>query len=136
MLDLPSLRSWRHVVGWTLHPDERPREEGAEWCLRYQPQYVYVKFDCESWKIGDLDPGVYPMRARSKVWLVNKETKVKAKRTGFTCVPDFSGTCHMYQGASLHAVIVDCLLHNTATSSADMMAAYAPDPSCVEERVL
>ena len=53
-----------------------------------------------------------------------RESKIKAKRTGFCCVPDFSGTCHMYQGASLHAVIVDCLLHTSATTTMDMLACY------------
>ena len=112
------------IVGWTLHADERSAEGGGERCLRYQPLYIYVRFEGESWQIGDLDPGVYPLQPYSKIWVVNKESKIKAKRTGFCCVPDFSGTCHMYQGASLQAVIVDCLLHNSATATKDMLACY------------
>ena len=112
------------IVEWTLHADESSAEAGGERCLRYQPLYIYVRFEGESWQIGDLDPGVYPLQPYSKIWVVNKESKIKAKRTGFCCVPDFSGTCHMYQGASLQAVIVDCLLHNSATATKDMLACY------------
>ena len=96
----------------------------GERCLRYQPEYIYVHFEGETWRIGDQEPGVYPLQAKSKIWLVNPETKVKVKRTGFCCVPDFAGTCHMYQGASLPAVIVDCLLHSSVTTGKDMIASY------------
>ena len=97
----------------------------GERCLRYQPQYLFVQFEGERWVIGDLEPGVYPLQVHSKIWVVNRETKVKVKRTGFCCVPDFSGACHMYQGASLPAVIVDCLLHSSVTTVKDMIASYA-----------
>ena len=96
----------------------------GERCMRYQPKYIYVHFEGETWRIGDQEPGVYPLQAKSKIWLVNPELKVKVKRTGFCCVPDFAGTCHMYQGASLPAVIVDCLLHSSVTTVTEMMASY------------
>ena len=96
----------------------------GERCLRYQPQYIFVHFEGETWTIDDLEPGVYPLPAHSKIWIVNKAAKVKVKRTGFCFVPDFAGTCHMYQGASLPAVIVDCLLHSSVTTVKDMIASY------------
>ena len=122
------LRLYKHRRGfireWTLHADEDSVEVSGERCLRYQPQYIFVHFEGETWTIDDLEPGVYPLPAHSKIWIVNKAAKVKVKRTGFCCVPDFSGTCHMYQGASLPAVIVDCLLHSSVTTVTDMMASY------------
>jgi len=118
------------IQGWTLHPNEDSKEANGERSLRYQPKYIYIKFENATWQIEDLEPGVYPLQPRSVIWAVNKQTKVKAKRTGFDLVPDFSGTCNMYQGSSLLAAIVDCLMHDTATKPHDMLAAYV-GPLCV-----
>lgn len=96
----------------------------GERCLRYQPQYIFVHFEGETGRIDDLEPGVYPLPAHSNIWVVNKAAKVKVNRTGFCDAPDFSGTCHMYQGASLPAVIVDCFLHSSVTTVMGMMACY------------
>ena len=43
-----------------------------------------------TFRIADLPVGVYPLTPRSRTRLVNKATKVKARRTGFFLVPDFA----------------------------------------------
>ena len=69
-------------------------------------------------------PGVYPLEPIGKDWFVCEHTRVKAKRTGFQVVPDFSATAHMLQGATLIAAIVDCLEAGHLSRLADMLAAY------------
>ena len=98
------------VAGWTLHPDESSEVEGGERRLQHQPLCIYVKFEGGEWQISDLEPGVYPLQPSSRPWLLSEGTKMKAKRTGFFIVPDFSGTAHMYQGSTEKAVIADCLM--------------------------
>jgi len=85
------------IVGWTLHPDETSVVDDGERRLSQQPRCIYVKFEGVAWRIGDLDPGVYPLFPKTKKWEIGKETKVYAKRTGFELLPDLSGTDHMYQ---------------------------------------
>ena len=92
--------------------------------MQQQPLCIYLHFAGATWQIGDLDPGVYPMEPRSRTWLVNEQTKVKARRTGFHIIPDLSATAHMLQGATLEAVIADCLEHGHTTKLVDMLAAY------------
>ena len=112
------LKLFRHrrgvVVGWTLHPDEASPVVDGERILQHQPLCVYAQFEGASWQIqppglAALDPGVYPLQPTTKVWTIDEETKVKAKRTGFSSTPDFCRTAHNEQGASETAAIVDCL---------------------------
>jgi hypothetical protein len=63
------------------------------------PQCIFVKFENAPWRIGDLEPGVFPLTPKVRVWSVNELLKVKARRYGFTLLPDLAGTAHMYQGA-------------------------------------
>ena len=90
-----------YIIGWTLHSDEASTVEDGERRLTHQPICVYIKFEGATWRIGDLDLGVYPLFPTSKKWEIGKETKVFAKRTGFELVPDVSGTDHMYQARHL-----------------------------------
>ena len=83
-----------------------------------------MKFDNASWQVGDLEPGVYPLTAKNKTWAVNETLKVKARRFGYSLVPDLAGTAHMYQGATLHAAVVHLLAVDHKPRMSDMMAAY------------
>ena len=135
------LKLYKHrrctLIGWTLHPDEASEVEGTERNLNFQPLCLYLKFEGAAWQVGDLEPGVYPLEPRSKDWFISEWTKVKAKRTGFQVVPDFSATAHMLQGASLHAVIADCLEAGHVSRLSDMVAAYvALSRAKVKENVL
>ena len=77
------------------------------------------------------------MEAVTRTWLVNESTKVKAQRTGFRVIPDFSATAHMLQGATLEAVIADCLEHGHTTKLVDMLSAYVGlSRAKVKEKVL
>lgn len=92
--------------------------------LSKQPDMIYLKFENVRWKLDDLERGVYPMKASGKIWKVSEATNIKARRTGFPIVPDFGQTAHSMQGASLAAVIVDCLPVDHCPKGTDMLAAY------------
>ena len=64
------------------------------------------------------------MLPKAKVWYVHEKNKVKANRTGFVILPDFSGTAHMVQGTTLVSAIVDCLEAGHAAKLTNMLAAY------------
>ena len=68
---------------------------------------IFVQFKDASWRIKDLEPGVYPLTQFSRTWMVNKRTQIQARRTGFFLTPDFSSTAHMVQGQTLPAVFAD-----------------------------
>ena len=81
------------VVGWELHPGDRIQQPGSERLLSYLPQIIYVYFNRATWQIHPgLPKGVFPMKAVTREWEVNKATKSKVSRKGFTLVPDFACT--------------------------------------------
>ena len=105
--------------------DQASTENGLERVLDLQPDLIYLKFENAKWRIhDDLEKGVYPMKVTGKVWNISEGTKIKAKRWGFQFVPDFGQTAHSVQGASLAAVIVDCLTVDLCSKTTEMLAAY------------
>ena len=60
----------------------------------------------------------------TKVWTIDEDSKVKAKRTGFLGTPDFCRTAHNEQGASETAAIVDCLEVQHTSKLGDQLASY------------
>ena len=93
--------------------------------LELQPDLIYLKFENAKWRVHeDLEKGVYPLKATGKNWIISEGTKMKANRLGFQIVPDFGQTAHSVQGASLAAVIVDCLPVDLCSRTAEMLAAY------------
>ena len=95
------------IIGWQLHPETKMKENAGECILSRQPIQIFVKFTGAQWRIMDLDEGVYPLTQASRTWMVNKATKIQARRTGFFLIPDFSSTAHMIQGQTLPAVFAD-----------------------------
>ena len=83
-----------------------------------------MRFGNATWRVGDLEPGVYPLTAKSKTWAVNEVLKVKARRFGYSIVPDLAGMAHMYQGAMLFAAVVHVLAVDYKPRMSYMMAAY------------
>ena len=105
--------------------DQASTENGLERVLDLQPDLIYLKFENAKWRIhDDLEKGVYPMKVTGKVWNISEGTKIKAKRWVFQFVPDFGQTAHSVQGASLAAVIVDCLTVDLCSKTTEMLAAY------------
>ena len=97
------------VVGWDLHVGDRVREAGSERLLNYLPNIIYIKFPGATWQIHrGLPQGVFPLRAVTRDWELNKATKTKVSRKGFTLVPDFACTGFMTQGETLQAELADC----------------------------
>ena len=87
-----------------------------------QPDLICLKFEGATWTVHkDLGRGIYPLKATGNIWTVNEKTNIKAKRKGFQIVPDFGQTAHSMQGASLEAVIVDCLQADHVCKMTDML---------------
>jgi len=88
------------IVGWQVYPDTEYSSMDQECILSRQPVAILVKFNGAEWRIHkDLDCGVYPVTLASRTWIINKATKVQARRTGFFLVPDFSSTAHILHGS-------------------------------------
>ncbi len=100
------------IYGWAPHPEETSEDVDGILLLDRLPQTVYVEFPGATWVVDDLPPGVHPVPPASRTWVVNKHTKVKARRTGFFLVPDFASTAHMIQGQSLDAASADVVNDN------------------------
>ncbi len=100
------------IQGWAPHPEETRQEVDGVLMLSRLLRAIYVKFPGATFRIADLPVGVHPLTPRSRTWLVNKATKVKARRTGFFLVPDFASTAHMIQGQSLEAAFADVVHAN------------------------
>ena len=83
-----------------------------------------MKFEGAEWKIDDLEPGVFPLMPKSIIWLVHRDLKVKARRTGFQVVPDFSATAYIMQGMSLWSVAGDCFEVGHKSTQRNMISAY------------
>ena len=97
------------VIGWDLHLGDRVRETGSERLLNYLPNIIYIKFSNVTWQIHPkLAQGVYPLKPVSHVWELNRTTKAKVSRKGFTLVPNFACTGFMTQGEALQAELADC----------------------------
>ena len=93
--------------------------------MQHQPLCLYLKFEGEEWRVHpDLEPGVYPLGPKSIMWFVNEKLKVKAKRTGFQIVPNFSATAYIMQGMSLWSVAADCFEAGHVSKQRDMISAY------------
>ena len=112
-------------VRQSTYIDQASAEDGVERVLELQPDLIYLKFENANWRVhDDLEKGVYPLKATGKVWNISEGTKMKAKRWGWSVVPDFGQTAHSVQGASLAAVIVDCLTVDLCSRTTEMLAAY------------
>ena len=97
------------VVGWDLHAGDRVREAGPERLLNYLPNIIYLRFKGATWQVHPgLEPGVFPLKAVTRDWELNRETKTKISRKGFTLVPNFACTGFMMQGKTLEAELADC----------------------------
>ena len=93
--------------------------------LDLQPELIYLKFENTKWRVHDLlKHGVYPMKAKGKIWIISEGTKISAKRQGFAIVPDFGQTAHSMQGASKVAVVVTCFAVDDCAKHTDTLAAY------------
>jgi len=69
------------------------------------PKVLYLRFPGCTFKIGNLEPGVFPLTRNSRTWMVNTTTGVTAKRTSFFAVPDFGSTVHQVQGKTIKALL-------------------------------
>ena len=109
----------------TAYSDQASAKNGVERVLELQPDMIYLKFENVKWRVhDDLEKGVYPLKVTGKIWNISENTKMKAKRWGWCFVPDFGQTAHSVQGASLAAVIVDCLTVDLCSRTTEMLAAY------------
>jgi hypothetical protein len=96
------------IVGWELHSADSKATGEFQSVLKYLPKVVYVQFTGAIWQLQGLAVGVLPMFSKERTWILNKTTKTKLQRKGFTLVADFASTAFMTQGETLDALIADC----------------------------
>ena len=113
------------IYGWTLHPETLFTDlENGESLLDRLPLVIYIHFPDATWTIGKLPQGVYPLRSKSRGWLVNKYAHIAARRTGYLLIPDFASTSHMIQGATLAAAFWGCQDAAGTVSMASQISGY------------
>ena len=72
------------------------------------PECLYLQWPGATWiEEPALGPGIAKIEPRYIVWALDKSWTQKIERRGFTIASDFSGTAHSFQGANLHAAIID-----------------------------
>ena len=110
------------LVGWVLHPFEKKQPSKGTVVLEYSPTALLVKFDGADWVLGDLDPGVYPVKVQKKDWYLDSdspkpENKVSREQVGVG--PDYARTAYSTQGLTLDAALVDlCFSDETNPTTA------------------
>ena len=107
------------IVGWDLGEDISCRS--TDHTLKGLPKCIYVQFDsyqsahggggCEptpcSWKIGDLEDGVYPITPVGKSWDFQS---VAVNRYQLPISPSFARTAFSMQGRTLQSGKIDLLM--------------------------
>ena len=84
----------------------------------------YVHFPEATWCIGNLPPGIFPLKRMTRTWKVNKHAGIEARRTGFGILADVGCTAHMIQGATLEAAFVDLQHRSSKATMTLRFAAY------------
>ena len=112
------------IVGWVLHGDDRIDSSEPQRLLKHLPLCIFVRFEGAEWQIDGLPVGVFPIEPVEREWVINKQTKAKAKRRGFPLIPDYGSTSHLVQGESLEAEIGDCGDALDNTSQQDSLSSY------------
>ena len=72
------------------------------------PKVIFVQFQKVSWELENLPPGLLPIHAVDRTWVVNRDTEARLTRRGFTLVNEFASTAFMMQGETLEAMLADC----------------------------
>ena len=96
------------IVGWSLHPADKQHPEAGQRVLSQQPRCSYIKFPSASFRIGDLEPGVFPLKPKKITWTLNHNTDTKIERRGFALIPDYTCTAHMVQGMTFEGLVAEC----------------------------
>ena len=93
--------------------------------LRTMPSCIFVQFTGCTWQVHSaLAPGVYPLKPMQRTWIVNKEHGSKISRLGFPLLPHFACTCHMVQGLTLKAMLLNSLNFRASVNVEAMLQAY------------
>ena len=105
-----------------LHPFEKKQPSKGTVVLEYPPTSLLVKFDGAEWVLGDLDPGVYPVKVQKKDWYVDSDSpkpKIKVTREQVGIGTDYARTAYSTQGLILDAALVDlCFSDETNPTTA------------------
>ena len=104
------------LVGWELHEEENAPPHDRDHRLQYQPTCVYVQFydyDAQGnatpckWVVGELAPGVYPVKVDRQDWYVNDDRQNRVARRQFPICPHFANTVYTAQGLTVHKGLLD-----------------------------
>ena len=113
------------VVGWLLHPDDRETTSASQRRLNHLPLCIYIKFPNATWQVlPDMEPGVFPLKPVDRQWDINAKTGTKARRKGYTLLPDYASTSHLIQGETLEAELAECGDVFDTPPLKDMLSAY------------
>ena len=113
------------IIGWHLHPEEDSVMRDGMKLLRKMPTCICVQFPGCTWQVHSaLAPGVYPLKPMQRTWIVNKEHGSKISRLGFPLLPHFACTCHMVQGQTLKAMLLNSLNFRASVNVEAMLQAY------------
>ena len=96
---------------------------GDEFILDTLPVIIYVLFPQTQWQVGNLPPGVYLLKRRSRTWKAKKHTGIEARRTGLWLLPNFGSTAHKIQGATLEAAFAELQHSSSKPPMTSMIAA-------------
>ena len=89
------------LLGWTLTSQDAESVAGSadqqEVVLPNFPESLHIEVHTPM-SDGTVQRIVYELKRSSVIWARDKARKAKVQRTGFTVVPDFSGTAHSFTG--------------------------------------
>ena len=94
-------------AGWRLEQLDEDRvcgDDDAQAVLSIIPEHLCVKVKDADWTVHpSLGKGVYPLKPVYRVWTRDRAENMKVRRFGVPIIPDFVGTAHSYNGATLDA---------------------------------
>ena len=90
------------LLGWSLTEQDAETVAGSsdhpEMVLPNFPESLHIEVHTPM-SDGTVQRIVYELKRSTVIWARDKARKAKVQRTGFTVVPDFSGTAHSFTGS-------------------------------------
>ena len=102
------------VRTWTPAADGAEEVDGSTTVWNQLPASIFVQFPGATWKVADLEKGVYPVVPLKRTWHLDAKRRapqLAVQRTQLPLLPAFAITAHGAQGQTLsEGVIADLVL--------------------------
>ena len=102
------------VRTWTPAADGAEEVDGSTTVWNQLPASIFVQFPGATWKVADLEKGVYPVVPLKRTWHLDAKRQapqLAVQRTQLPLLPAFAITAHGAQGQTLsEGVIADLVL--------------------------